>query len=91
MEYGVALQGCKPLEEAQDKLGILKDLGCFEKTEDGQTLSSDPRCKLGYCKTANTGTCFQSKVIKSDHHDEEESCSHAKDRKDQPHIRTAFR
>merc|ERR1719367_324068 len=91
MEYGVALQGCKPLEEAEDKLEILKDLGRFEKTEDGQTLSSDPRCKLGYCKTANTGTCFQSKVIKSDRHEEEESCSHVKDRKDQPHIRTAFR
>lgn len=91
MEYGVALQGCKPLEEAEDRLEILKGLDCFKKDKDGNTVSNDPRCKLGYCTTANTGVCFQSKVIKGDHKDNEESCNHVQDRKDQPHIRTAFR
>ena len=94
MEYGVALQGCKPLEEAKDKLDILKELGCFDKDENGNSLSTDPRCKLGYCTTANTGTCFQSKVVKSGYgyqHDNAKDCSHDHTGKDQPHIRTAFR
>jgi len=94
MEYGVALQGCKPLEEAKDKLEILKELGCFDKDENGNSLGTDPRCKLGYCTTANTGTCFQSKVVKSGYgyqHDNAKDCSHDHTGKDQPHIRTAFR
>ena len=80
----MALQGCKPLVEAQDKLEILKEYGCFKTNEDGMNKKKDPMCDLGYCTTAGTGTCFQSRVRK------EEADDDFKDNK-QPHIRSAFR
>ena len=79
-EYGVALQGCKPLEGAKDKLEILKEYGCFKNGADGTSTKTDPRCNLGYCSTAGTGKCFQSRTKKG-----------GPDKKDRPHIRTAFR
>jgi len=90
-EYGIALQGCRPLEGAQNNLGILKDLGCFEKNEDGVSLSKDPRCQLGYCTTPIAGTCFQSKAKKPDTDNTKGDCKDQDDEREEPHIRTAFR
>jgi len=92
-EYGVALQGCKPLgDDVLEKLEILTDIGC-SWDENGKSLSNDPRCALGYCTTSNLGKCFQSKVLKAAHSDYEKDCSHKEGRggTGRSHIRTAFR